>query len=269
MLWLECLSGNWIYCGQKAAGGLLPAKSFRLQPVIVGSLAAKPYDWAEEDTAGGIFAESPSQYHPRHPERSAFYQLFETHFDSYVRAYEERFEPRSGPLRPVVAHSVEQFLSCGRLHRGASPAFGAPNAGRSIFWHTPAAQGISARAVRPNAPFSSPKNLPRKSSPPLRTGTGPFPSRGCCAACSSANAHCWACCGCPNEQSDACPARVCLNAGAISDDAPGKQARQEMDVFFHRIKADSSRPIPARPVFRCTSSCFLADFPQVCSCPAG
>ena len=41
--------------------------------------------------------------------------LFETHFDSYVRAYEERFEPRSGPLRPVVARSVEEFLSCGRL----------------------------------------------------------------------------------------------------------------------------------------------------------
>jgi hypothetical protein len=44
-----------------------------------------------------------------------FYQLFEIHFDSYVRAYEERFEARSGPLRPAVVRSVEEFLSCGRI----------------------------------------------------------------------------------------------------------------------------------------------------------
>ena len=60
----------------------------------------------------------PSQYRPRHPERSAFYHLFENHFDSYVRAYEERFEPQSGPLRSVVVRSVEEFLSCGRLQGG-------------------------------------------------------------------------------------------------------------------------------------------------------
>jgi len=47
-----------------------------------------------------------------------FYQLFEEHFDSYVRGYEERFEPRSGPLRPVVLRCVEEFLSCGRLQGG-------------------------------------------------------------------------------------------------------------------------------------------------------
>jgi hypothetical protein len=61
---------------------------------------------------------NPRRNRPRHPERSAFYQLFETHFDSYVRAYEERFEPRSGALRPVVVRSVEKFLSCGRLQGG-------------------------------------------------------------------------------------------------------------------------------------------------------
>jgi hypothetical protein len=58
------------------------------------------------------------QFAQRLPERSAFYQLFETHFDSYVRAYEERFEPRSGTLRPVVVRSVDDFLSCGRLQGG-------------------------------------------------------------------------------------------------------------------------------------------------------
>jgi hypothetical protein len=87
-------------------------------PIAFGSLAFHPYGCAEEDAAGWIVAEFPAQYRPRHPERSAFYQLFETHFDSYVRAYEERFEVRSGPLRPAVVHSVEEFLSCGRLQGG-------------------------------------------------------------------------------------------------------------------------------------------------------
>jgi hypothetical protein len=63
-------------------------------------------------------ADPPAVYRPRHPENTAFYRLFQDHFDSYVRAYEERFEPRSGPLRPVVVRSVEEFLSCGRLEGG-------------------------------------------------------------------------------------------------------------------------------------------------------
>jgi hypothetical protein len=92
--------------------------SVQFQPIIHDSPAGKPYYCAEEDSAGWIVAEFSPQYRPRHPERSAFYQLFETHFDSYVRAYEERFEPRSGPLRPVVVRSVEEFLSCGRLEGG-------------------------------------------------------------------------------------------------------------------------------------------------------
>ena len=73
---------------------------------------------AVEDPGGSLIAETPAQYRPRHPERTGFYQLFETHFDSYVRAYEERFEARSGPLRPVVVRSVEAFLDCGRLQGG-------------------------------------------------------------------------------------------------------------------------------------------------------
>lgn len=91
---------------------------FQLQPIALGSHAAEAYICADKGPNGGGVAESPSQYRPRHPERSAFYQLFETHFDSYVRVYEERFEPRSGPLRPVVVRSVEEFLSCGRLQGG-------------------------------------------------------------------------------------------------------------------------------------------------------
>jgi hypothetical protein len=68
--------------------------------------------------AGAWVCELPGVYRARHPEASIFYQTFEQHFDSYVRAYEERFEPRSGPLRRVVPESVEQFLACGRLQGG-------------------------------------------------------------------------------------------------------------------------------------------------------
>jgi hypothetical protein len=91
---------------------------FRLQTIAHGSYAAEASLCAAQDRSGVIIAESTSQYRPKHPERSAFYQLFEAHFDSYVRAYEERFELRSGPLRPVVVRSVEEFLSCGRLQGG-------------------------------------------------------------------------------------------------------------------------------------------------------
>jgi hypothetical protein len=42
-----------------------------------------------EDPGNWILAEVPAAYRPRHPGRAGFYQLFETHFDSYVRAYEE------------------------------------------------------------------------------------------------------------------------------------------------------------------------------------
>ncbi|MGQ0613933.1 MAG: hypothetical protein ACT4PV_09380 [Planctomycetaceae bacterium] len=62
--------------------------------------------------------EGRSVHRPRHPERTALYRLFERHFDDYVRAHEERFEPRDGPLRGVVQESVEAFLGCGRFLGG-------------------------------------------------------------------------------------------------------------------------------------------------------
>ena len=60
----------------------------------------------------------PAVYRPRHPERTAFYKLFQDHFERYLREYEDRFEPRHGPLRPVVRPTVEAYLECGRLHGG-------------------------------------------------------------------------------------------------------------------------------------------------------
>jgi len=87
------------------------------QPVLAWChIAQAPF--AAEDPAGSLIAEGPAQYRPRHPEQTAFYQLFEDHFDRYVRAYEERFEPRSGSLRPVVVRSVAEFVGCGRLQGG-------------------------------------------------------------------------------------------------------------------------------------------------------
>jgi hypothetical protein len=88
-----------------------------------GIIATRPYAvetslWPSDDPREGTAAEAPAAYRPRHPERTEFYGLFETHFDRYVQAYEERFEPRSGPLRPVVVRSVEDFLGCGRLQGG-------------------------------------------------------------------------------------------------------------------------------------------------------
>jgi len=61
---------------------------------------------------------TPLPYRPRQPERTTFYRLLEQHFDDYVYANEERFEPKAGPLRPVVRPTVEAFLDCGRLHGG-------------------------------------------------------------------------------------------------------------------------------------------------------
>ena len=75
-------------------------------------------DYSLAPQPGLLVCDPPTPYRPRHPEETAPYQLFENHFDSYVRAYEERFEPQHGPLRAVVVRSVEQFRACGRLEGG-------------------------------------------------------------------------------------------------------------------------------------------------------
>jgi len=62
--------------------------------------------------------EATAVYRPRHPECQSFYRIFERRFDEYVGAYEERFEPQSGPLRAVVSRTVAAYLDCGRLFNG-------------------------------------------------------------------------------------------------------------------------------------------------------
>ena len=69
--------------------------------------------------SGVPFACEPqAEYRARRPERTAHYQLLERHFDDYLYAYEERFEPTSGPLRPVVTRAVHAYLSYGRPEEG-------------------------------------------------------------------------------------------------------------------------------------------------------
>jgi hypothetical protein len=83
--------------------GVLDAPSSYLLPAVAGSFRV---------------CEPEAVYRPRHPEKLAFYQLLERHFDSYLYAYEERFEPSAGPLRSVVPKTVEAFLACGRPEGG-------------------------------------------------------------------------------------------------------------------------------------------------------
>ena len=57
-------------------------------------------------------------YRPRHPERTALYQLFEREGEAYRQCHEERFEPMDGPLRNEAAAAIDAFLECGRFQNG-------------------------------------------------------------------------------------------------------------------------------------------------------
>ena len=90
---------------------------FTQPPYLLEEVRVEYCDCTEPDP-GILACEAPAVYRPRHPEETVFYQTFEQHFDKYVAAYEQRFEPRSGPLRHVVPEAVVQFLACGRLQGG-------------------------------------------------------------------------------------------------------------------------------------------------------
>ena len=57
-------------------------------------------------------------YRPRHPEATVLYKALERDFEAYEWVHADRYEQRSGPLRPVVRQSVFAYLDCGRLHGG-------------------------------------------------------------------------------------------------------------------------------------------------------
>jgi hypothetical protein len=69
-----------------------------------------------------VVREGPAVYRPRRPERTAFYQVIEGHFDEFALTHEERFEREDGPLRPVVRKAVDGFLACGRPEAGFARA---------------------------------------------------------------------------------------------------------------------------------------------------
>jgi len=62
--------------------------------------------------------EQAATYRPRHPERTVLYKALERDFEAYERIHTDRFEKRSGRLRPVVRRSVFADLDCGCLHGG-------------------------------------------------------------------------------------------------------------------------------------------------------
>ena len=57
-------------------------------------------------------------YRPRTPKASPLWQCLSRHFDAFLHTYEERYQPRFGFLRPVIAEVVGKFLDCGNLGQG-------------------------------------------------------------------------------------------------------------------------------------------------------
>jgi hypothetical protein len=50
-------------------------------------------------------------YKPRRPRDSPLFRLVKEHIEEFLRIYDERFAPRHGPLRPVVARTLREFLT--------------------------------------------------------------------------------------------------------------------------------------------------------------
>ena len=57
-------------------------------------------------------------YRQRRPRSSGLWQALDTRFDAFQAEYEERFETKYGPLRPVVIKRVQEYLKCGILDYG-------------------------------------------------------------------------------------------------------------------------------------------------------
>ena len=57
-------------------------------------------------------------YRPRHPRNTPLYRLVYHFKDEFLASYEDLFESRYGPLRPVVGDVLERFVVCGDLRLG-------------------------------------------------------------------------------------------------------------------------------------------------------
>lgn len=60
----------------------------------------------------------PGLYRPRRPRTSPLWRLLHRFFPDFLRVYEERYRPRLGCLRDVVAKRIRAFEDCGILERG-------------------------------------------------------------------------------------------------------------------------------------------------------
>ena len=54
----------------------------------------------------------------RHPRQTPLFRIVYQFKDEFLGSYQELFEPRYGPLRPVVGSVLERFLACGDLKLG-------------------------------------------------------------------------------------------------------------------------------------------------------
>ena len=57
-------------------------------------------------------------YRARHSGRSAFWQCAHRHFATFVEIYPQDYQPRLGPLRPVIPQVVHKFFDCRNLDCG-------------------------------------------------------------------------------------------------------------------------------------------------------
>jgi len=63
-------------------------------------------------------ASSPAIYHPRRPRASPLWQVVRLAWDDLLSAYEKKYRPTMGPLRPESVAAVEAFSRCGDLAVG-------------------------------------------------------------------------------------------------------------------------------------------------------
>jgi len=57
-------------------------------------------------------------YRPRKTHASPLWQCLSRHFHAFLAAYEQRFQPHFGFLRPIIPEVVDKFLDCGDLEQG-------------------------------------------------------------------------------------------------------------------------------------------------------
>jgi len=57
-------------------------------------------------------------YRTRNPRKSPVWQCVQRHHDTFVDRYPDAYEPKFGPLRPVLSEVFEKFRQCGILERG-------------------------------------------------------------------------------------------------------------------------------------------------------